>query len=492
MRWQDYVDILIVAALTYLLILRIKGTKAFQIIMGVLLLLGFNFLTKWGGLYVTSWIFQYLWAVILLALIILFQPEIRRVLEEVSPLKMLRGWGKGNNPEIVQEVVDAAFDLASRKTGAIMVFPRMDNLDEFIQDGITLDGVVSRPLILNVFYPASPLHDGAIIIRGGRIVKAGSFLPLTESRDLPQNFGTRHRAAVGLTERTDAVCLIVSEERGQVSLCHRGKIRPFPNLKYAEESLGRLLQTEHNKRRRPVDWSRLVLQNAWARVFSIVFAIFLWGTISGARTSEISLKPRIEYSGIPDRMTLKRDWTGEVSLRVRGSRGLLAGISPENVRVRLNLAKAEAGANFFNVTPDDLNLPPGIRITAIKPSIVKVDLEKIEGRMYPVEVQLKDSPPQGISVVAVIVEPKEIKLEAAQSQLNKIEKLVTEPISLSEISADKKITRSVVMVPSTVLLSQKELPKVTVTLVVRKTEGGEDKTPSSTRPDEVLKKNTGS
>jgi uncharacterized protein (TIGR00159 family) len=470
MRWQDYLDILIVAALTYLLLLRIKGTKAFQIILGVLLLLGFYFLTKWASLYVTSWIFQYLWAVILLALIVLFQPEIRRVLEEASPLKIITGWSQGTKPEMIQEVVGGAFDLASRKIGAIMVFPRRDNVDEFIQDGVAVDGVISRPLILNIFHPPSPLHDGAVIFQGGRIVKAGCFLPLTESHSIPQNLGSRHRAALGLTERTDAVCLVVSEERSEVSLCYRGKIRACPDSKYGEEQFGRLLQTPRRKRRRSVDWRRLVLGNLWSKVFSIAFAVFLWGTISGARTSEISLRSTIEYAGIPEKMALKSEWTGEVSLRVRGSKGLLAGISSENLRARLNLGNTRAGTNFINITPDDLNLPPGVQITSIKPSVIKIVLERIEKRAYPVEVQMKDSPPPGVSLVGVTVDPKEVRLEGPLSQLDKIEKVLTEPVSLSEISSDTRISRSIAIVPSTVLLSQKELPKVTVTLRVVKTE----------------------
>ena len=476
MRWQDYVDIAIVAVLTYLLLVRIRGTKAFQIVIGIVVLFGLNFLTRWTGLYVTSWVFQYLWAVILLGLIILFQPEIRRMLEEVSPLKMIKGWGKGADSDIIRETAEAASALAVAKLGAILVFPRMDSLEEFIQGGVTLDAVVSKPLILNIFHPPSPLHDGAAIVRRGRIERAGCFLPMTESHSVPQRLGSRHRAAIGLTERTDAVCLVVSEERGDVSLCNRGKIRSCLDSKDVEERLERLIQLQR-KKRDSGDWKHVVLGNLWSKVFAVAFAFFLWGTISGARTSEISLTSTIELFGIPEKMALSETWGGQVSVRIKGSRGLLAGVSSDKIRVRLNLSNAKPGTNFVTLTPDDLNLPPGIQITSIKPSVVKIVLEEIESRTYRVQFQLSDSPPPGIKIVTVKVEPEEIKLEAPKSQLRKIEKVVIEPISLSEFSTDKKVVRPVQIVPSTVLLSQKELPKVTVTIVVGKAENAEGKSP---------------
>jgi hypothetical protein len=392
---------------------------------------------------------------------------------------MIKGLGRGVDSDIIRETAEAAYALAAVKLGAILVFPRMDSLEEFIQGGVTLDAVVSKPLIINVFYPPSPLHDGAAIVRRGRIERAGCFLPMTESHSIPQKFGSRHRAAIGLTERTDAVCLVVSEERGEVSLCNRGKIRSCLDSKDAEERLKRLIQLQR-KKGASGDWKNLVLGNLWSKVFAVVFAFFLWGTISGARTSEVSLASAIEYAGIPEQMALAETWIGEVSLRVRGSKGLLAGIPLDKVRVRLNLSNAKPGTNFVTLTPDDLNLPPGIQITSIKPSVVKIVLEEIESRLYRVEPQLSDSPPPGVRIVAVKVEPEEVKLQAPKSQLMKIEKVVMEPISLSGVSADKKIVRPVQIVPSTVLLSQKELPRVTVTLMVKKTEAAGDKAPKQT------------
>jgi len=270
-RWQDYLDIAIVAVLVYSLLVRLKGTKAFQIMMGIALLFVLSFLTKWGGLYVTSWISQYLWAVILLSLIILFQPEIRGILEEVSPLKVIKGRGSKADPDANAEALAAAFDLASKKIGAIVVFPRKDSVEEFLQDGVDLESILSKPLIMSIFSPGSPLHDGAIIIRGSRIIKAGCFLPLTDSSQIPQYYGSRHRAAMGLTERTDAVCLVVSEERGEVSLWSEGKAWTCHTGEYASEHIEKLLQSG-SQSKGPFIWKRWVRENFWIKVFSLAFA----------------------------------------------------------------------------------------------------------------------------------------------------------------------------------------------------------------------------
>jgi uncharacterized protein (TIGR00159 family) len=438
--------------------------------MGIALLFALNFLTKWGGLYVTSWIFQYLWAIILLSLIILFQPEIRGILEEVSPLKVIRGRGGRTDPDATTETLAAAFDLASRKIGAIVVFPRKDSVEEFLQDGVNLESILSKPLIMSIFSPVSPLHDGAIIIRGSRIIKAGCFLPLTDSSRIPQYYGSRHRAAIGLTERTDAVCLVVSEERGEVSLWGGGKAWTCPTVEYASEYLEKLLQSG-SQIKGPLIWKRWIHENFWIKVFSLAFALFLWGVVSGVKTSETSFNVPIEYTDIPAKMSLAMGGTDQVTVRVRGSAGLLAGISSEGVRARLNLSNAKDGTNFITITPEDLSLPPAVQITSIKPSVIRLVLERIETRTYRVEARFKDSLPPSYSLESIVIDPPEIKLEGPVSQLDKIKMVATEPLSLSGVTSDKRVTRSLEVVPAGVFLSQKELPKVTLVLKVIKGKG---------------------
>ncbi|MFB3816585.1 MAG: diadenylate cyclase CdaA [Candidatus Methylomirabilales bacterium] len=223
-RWIDALDILIVAFAIYQVILALRGTRAFQMLLGLALV----YLASWAslrlGLITVNWILSSLLAVWLLALIILFQPELRRALASVGRRGVLRAFSRYQEARMIDEVVRAATALASRKIGAILVLERDSRLSDIVDSGTPVDAVVSRRLLESIFYPYSPLHDGAVIISNDRIAAGGCFLPLSINPDLPRDLGTRHRAAVGVTEESDAIAIVVSEETGAVSLVVAGEI----------------------------------------------------------------------------------------------------------------------------------------------------------------------------------------------------------------------------------------------------------------------------
>ncbi|MBI5408565.1 MAG: TIGR00159 family protein [Nitrospirae bacterium] len=223
-RWQDVVDILLVTVIAYRVLLIIKGTRAAQMLIGVGVLFLAFVLSKYLGLYTIDWIVQSMWAQIVLALIILFQPEIRRTLAQMGEARFLPTFTSAEELRSLEEIVKASVALANRKIGALIVIEKETNLKDFIEMGTQLDAKVSRELLLSIFHPSSPIHDGAVIIRGNRVVAAGCFLPLTLSADVSKSFGTRHRAGIGLTEETDAVVIIVSEETGSITATAGGAL----------------------------------------------------------------------------------------------------------------------------------------------------------------------------------------------------------------------------------------------------------------------------
>jgi diadenylate cyclase len=223
-RWQDILDILIVTIIIYRALLIIKGTKAAQMLIGIGVLFLALIFSKYLGLYTIDWIIQSLWAQIVLALIILFQPEIRRTLAQMGEARFLPSFASAEELRSLEEIVKGAVALANRKIGALIVIEKETNLKDFIEMGTQLDAKVTRELLLSIFHPSSPIHDGAIIVRGNRVIAAGCFLPLTLSADISKTFGTRHRAGIGLTEDTDAVVIIVSEETGSVTTAIGNKI----------------------------------------------------------------------------------------------------------------------------------------------------------------------------------------------------------------------------------------------------------------------------
>jgi len=223
-RWQDLLDIAIVSIILYRILLIIKGTKAAQMLAGLGVLLIASFFSKYLQLYTLDWIVQSFWSQVVIAMIVLFQPEIRRALAHVGESSFLQGFTSAEELKSLEEIVRASVALANRKIGALIVIERDVSLKDYVEIGTPLDAKVSKELLLSLFHPTSPIHDGAVVIRGNRIVAAGCFLPITLGAELSKALGTRHRAGIGVTEETDAVAIIVSEETGTISVSTQGKL----------------------------------------------------------------------------------------------------------------------------------------------------------------------------------------------------------------------------------------------------------------------------
>ncbi|GBD25160.1 Cyclic di-AMP synthase CdaA [bacterium HR30] len=223
LRIQDAIDILLISYIIYRIIDLIRGTRAVQMLIG----LGIVFLaflsSQYFELYTLNWILDNFLSSILLVIVVIFQDDIRRALTQVGTRPFL-GTTKWIEPGELEEIVRAAVALASKRIGALIVLQREVGLNQYIEVGTRLDARVSKELILSIFLPNSPIHDGAVIIHHGRIIAAGCFLPLTTNPHVSRTLGTRHRAAIGLTEETDAVVVVISEEEGAISLVREGRI----------------------------------------------------------------------------------------------------------------------------------------------------------------------------------------------------------------------------------------------------------------------------
>ena len=240
-RWQDIVDIVVVAMLIYWLLVFIKGTRAVQMLTGLaMLLLAFVVSDKLEFL-TLRWLLSSFLSSIILVIIILFQADIRRVLTQVGKGTFFRG--SRERLHLIEEVSRAAVSLASKHIGGLIVLERSTGLNDFIETGTVIDARVSRELLTSLFHPSSSLHDGAVIIQKDRVGAAGCFLPLTSNPLVDRSYGTRHRAAIGLTEETDAVVVLISEERGQVHIVEKGMVGPSVDKNTLDARLRDLLSS---------------------------------------------------------------------------------------------------------------------------------------------------------------------------------------------------------------------------------------------------------
>jgi diadenylate cyclase len=225
MTWWDVLDILIVAVVIYEFLKLIRGTRAVQMALGLGLIVGLFFLSNAAPLQTVNWGIRNMFGYLVFAAIVLFQADIRRALAHLGRTPLLRYFTRAEtDEEAIEEVVTAAATLSDRRTGAIMAIEREIGLRNYVESGIPLDADITHDLLVSIFQPSSPLHDGAVIMQENRIAAAACFLPLTISPQLSTELGTRHRAAIGLTEENDAVAVIVSEETGAISLSIDGTI----------------------------------------------------------------------------------------------------------------------------------------------------------------------------------------------------------------------------------------------------------------------------
>src|SRR3989449_2882181 len=227
LTWTAVLDIIIVAAIIYQLLVFIKGTRAVQMAMGLALIVVFFYFARWIALETVSWMLTNILPYFVFAIIVIFQHEIRRALARFGQAPMFAGFSTINRNEFYDEIVLAVTTLATNQTGALIVIERDIGLKTYIESGIALDAALSYDLLVTIFNPSVPLHDGAVIIQNGRIAAGACFLPLTVKPRLSKELGTRHRAAIGVTEETDAVAIIVSEETGAISFAHDGEIERF-------------------------------------------------------------------------------------------------------------------------------------------------------------------------------------------------------------------------------------------------------------------------
>jgi len=245
-KWTDVAEILIIAYLLYRILVWVKDTKAWSLFKGIAVILIFVLIAALFSMTTILWIVRNVFSVAIMALVVVFQPELRKALEQLGRKKMLldlfnfdssRVTGQRFSDKSIQEIVRAAYAMGRERTGALIVIRQDDSLDDFTRTGIAIDSLISSQLLVNIFEHNTPLHDGAVIIDGDRIVSATCYLPLSDNMDLSKDLGTRHRAGVGISETTDSVTIIVSEETGRVSIAMGGELFRNVDADFLREKL---------------------------------------------------------------------------------------------------------------------------------------------------------------------------------------------------------------------------------------------------------------
>lgn len=369
-RPQDLLDILIMSILVYQLYSWFRKSRAIQVLAGLGTVTVIYFITRQTGLHMTSWVLQQLGTVIIIVIVVVFQNEIRQTLYRFSKLRELLGGSSERTCSGPAIIAEAVFGLAKKRCGAILVFQRTDQLEEHLTNGTQLDALVSAHLLQSIFHDGTPLHDGAVLIRNEQIIQAACLLPLSDSQKLPQQYGTRHRAAIGLTERTDAVVVVVSEERGEVSLAMRGELTALQSIQQLELQLENLLTPEGKQQKRP--FLELVFSNLLSKAAVLVGVTIIWLLLS-SRQGEVAIVPvPLTFHGLPSGMSLIRVAPEEVTVRLRSNSGLTPSPRQLDLTADLDLGEVQEGHNTLRVSLSHVRVPSGMTVVGIEPTTVKI------------------------------------------------------------------------------------------------------------------------
>ena len=454
-RPQDLADILIMSFLVYQLYSWFKNTKAFQVVMGLGFLALLYVVTKNFGLFMTSWILQELGTVLFVLVIVIFQTEIRQALYRFSLLRNLFG-RQGNSSQLdLMDLSSTIFALAAERTGAIIVFQRKELLDEYLLHGIPLDSLVSTQLIGTIFRAGTPLHDGAVVIRDNRVTQASCHLPLSNNADLPRHFGTRHRAGLGLTERSDAVVVVVSEERGEVSLALAGELQRMGTPELLSEKLHLLLAhpaPEVSK----ISLHRWFFSNLWPKLITLLLVSACWLIITAKQGGIVTVTAPLKFHNLPDTLALVKASPEEVEVQLKAISGLIPSPKQLDITADMNLAKTREGVNQLAIKNDDFQLPLGVMVIGINPSVIKVTVEKKVRKTLRIKVKTTGRQ----SFRKLKVDPPTVEAEGPEHVMEQLDAVETEEVNPSALQRGTVVEKRLLSPAPQVKLLREEPVKV--------------------------------
>jgi diadenylate cyclase len=377
---SEIVDIILVAVLLYTAIVWAQRTRAAFVVRGIAILGAIYLIARQFDLQMIAMIFQAFFAAFLVMIVVIFQEELRQIFEQIALWSM----GRRGHPTLRSTTADALVraiaDLARDHIGALIVVKGKDPLERHITGGILLDGRVSEPLLKSLFEPHSPGHDGAVLVENNRITRFAAHLPL--SKDLAQlaNVGTRHSAALGLAELSDALCIVVSEERGTVSIAHNGQLRKLDNLQELGSAIQNFLADKfptHEPASTPALWFQLFRKNWLAKALAVALAIGFWYVlVPGSRTVQVSYDVAVAAKNLPTNLQLEEIQPPTVTVTFSGPRRAFYLFDTKRARVVVDATLSEQGRRTFNISEEDVQHPPDVNVEGVRPSVIRLSLRK--------------------------------------------------------------------------------------------------------------------
>ncbi len=447
-RWQDVLDILLNSYILFRLYILFRGTNVIRVLILLCILWAVSQAAVPLGLVITNWAKQGIITLAALIIIIVFRNEISFVLRTKNLKSFLWGIPKVQYRTAMNIIVDSVYELAEKKIGAIIVLPFKQGLESVVQEGIPIRGKLSQEMLVSIFWPDNPLHDGATIIQDERITSAGVILPLSNRGDLPSYFGTRHRAALGLTEVTDSVVIVISEESGRVSLFKENQSYNSSNRSTLALLLKKYAGDSSVKKR----FKHQTIELAAAALISFFCVTGLWFSFSKGMETFATYEVPVEFMNPDQKMEIISSSASSIKLLISGAKPLINSIKSEQINVKLNLSRTTAGVNKISIIKENIFLPPGIRLKKIDPAELDITLDKLVEKEIPIQPHWIGKLPKGLIMKEAEALPRTVIITGGKMMLEKISTIFTEQILLDKITESGTASVGLIVSPASLRL----------------------------------------
>ena len=473
-RVQDFFDILIISTLIYVILIWFKNTASRFVFAGISLLGVVYILARVFHLYLTSLVLQGFFTILLIALVVIFQEDIRRFFERLATWGTLRKSRKENKarkfPVDVDVIIESVAEFATKKVGAIIVLQGRDPLERHLKGGYDLDGTITQPLLASIFDPHSIGHDGAVVIQGNRVIKFGCHLPLSHDADKFGKYGLRHTAALGLSERCDALCIVVSEERGTISVVQDGKM--MVSRKPSDLSL--IIKTFYEREElsgNTTPNSHWVRRNTLEKAVAVMLALGLWFAFGYQKESiQRDFVVPIEYRKISQEWEVEENRHKEVTVTLMGPIQAFNLLDPSTLKISVDLSNLVEGKQEIPLVRDMVRIPSNLSLMRINPDRIRISAYRLYTYNAPVHVNTIGSLRKGYSLKRISSVHETISVLAPNSAIRRKVAIQTETVDLSQIQETTSLDMRVVL-PQDVRFKTGQMPWVKVMVEVEKNDG---------------------
>lgn len=371
-RIVDVLDIALIAFIFYFLLNWIRLNVARRSLFGFSILVIIYSVARFTGMYLTELFIEAFFFVFLIGLFIVFQSDIRRMIDRIGNWKIFNKKPTSTSYNITNVITEAAAQMAKNKTGALIVIRGGDGWERQIHGGIDLNGLVTQPLLISIFNPKAPGHDGAVLMEKDKILRFGVHLPLSTRLKKIGSGGTRHAAALGLSEQCDALVVVVSEERGVISVAQDGNIQTLENSSELKERLDRFMEKHYSTSSAPRSWWKRT--NFKTAISAILLSFILWlGLVYQPGTVYRTFEVPVEYRDVPMGATLPKELN--IRITVMGSEQAFENFNVESLVASINLSSKNAQDGVVEISSSNFNLPPDLKLYEITPEELNVDLK---------------------------------------------------------------------------------------------------------------------